>query len=197
MYEYIRGVLAKVEPTKAVIDVSGVGYHLLIPLNVYNELCLLTQKQVTLYCSFVVREDSQRLFGFLDESSRNLFLTLSDVSGIGPKTALSILGHMSIDELKLALHHSDSLSLSKVPGIGKKTAARLIVELKDKVGAPEKEISLKSIKGPSSTVQDAISALIHLGYQRSSAEKAVKMATNDGLEIPPLSELISKALKCT
>ncbi|PCI95280.1 Holliday junction branch migration protein RuvA [Candidatus Aerophobetes bacterium] len=195
MYDYIKGTLVKVEPTNAVIDAGGIGYKLLIPLNVYSDVSSMLGKPLLLYCSFVVREDSQRLFGFLKESSRDLFITLSDVSGIGPKTALSILGHMSIDELKLALHHADALSLVKVPGIGKKTAERLILELRDKISKPSQDGMSHLGKGEDHMFHDAVSALMHLGYQRAAAQNAVKKALEKNVK--SLSELISKSLKCT
>ncbi|MCH9630186.1 MAG: Holliday junction ATP-dependent DNA helicase RuvA [Chlamydiia bacterium] len=195
MYDYIKGKLVKVAPTVATVDVGGIGYKLLIPLNVYSEISSMLGEPIFLYCSFVVREDSQRLFGFLKESSRDLFLTLSDVSGIGPKTALSILGHMSVDELRLALHNADALSLVKVPGIGKKTAERLVLELRDKISKPSKDDMPHLGKEEGHMFHDAVSALVHLGYQRAAAQKAVKKASEKSVK--SLSELIAKSLKCT
>lgn len=195
MFDYFKGTLTKVDPVGVTLEVGGIGYKLLIPLNVYTEVSSMLGQNLTFYCSLVVREDSQRLFGFTKESARNLFNTLSDVTGVGPKTALSILGHMSIDELKLALHHADTLSLAKVPGIGKKTAERLIVELRDKISKPSKDELPLLRNSENHMFQDAISALINLGYQRSIAQKAVEKASEK--EVKSLSELIAKSLKCT
>lgn len=195
MYDYLKGIIKNAEPTKATIEVQGVGYLVHIPLNVYSELCLKLDQIVTLFCSFVVREDSHRIFAFLSRETRDLFHTLSDVTGIGPKTATSILGHLSLDELKLALYHEDSLTLSKIPGIGPKTAARLLVELKGKVFPTSQEITPPK-PGENSIFHDAISALMHLGYQQLVAQKAVKNALATQKERPTLPDLIALALKC-
>lgn len=196
MFEYIKGYLADLTPEKAILDVQGIGYKILIPLSVYTEL---TQKNdlITLYISAIYREDSQRLFGFISKSQRDLFDKLCDISGIGPKIALSLIGHMKEDELYLSIHHQDVKMLCQIPGLGKKTAERLIVEMKDK---------LKELKLPEndrsdfpclnkSLFDDALSALINLGYQKNAAYRAIQKASKEAQDINNLSELITTALK--
>jgi len=179
MYEFIRGRLIAMEASKAIIETHGIGFSLEIPINTpFMEI----GSEVLFYTAFIVREDSQRLFGFKTKGERELFFALSDISGIGPKTALSIVGHMDIDTLKEAVSAANPVFLCKIPGIGKKTAERLILELKDR---------LPKSTGPSDLFIDATSALTNLGYSLPVAQKAVKAA----LPAASLSELITKALQ--
>lgn len=195
MFEFVTGRLHSITPSKAVVNVQGIGYRLEIPLSVYTE-SLKIGSNITFYTAHIVREDSQRLFGFLTVEERDFFLQISDVSGIGPKTALSLVGHMHIDDLRDAIQVGNTKLLSKVPGIGKKTAERLVVELKDKVATLEKGVTI-NLRSASSAhpdfFTDATSALLNLGYNLQVAQKAVKEAmiesTND------LSEVITRALK--
>ena len=189
MFEYIRGKLAAAIPTKVVIDVGGVGYSIRIALNTYTRLPQIGQ-ELLFYVAHVVREDAHLLFGFLTLQERSLFDEFTAISGIGPKTAMALLGHLEITDLSVAITTGNTALLSKVPGIGKKIAQRLIVEMQGKL---EKELplSLGDCKGP---VADAISALINLGYHPSAAQKAVQRAAGDEKE-PELGKLISKALQ--
>lgn len=196
IYDYFKGVLSDLSLTKATIEIQGIGYQFFIPLSSYSVLNGNLGKNVILYCSFVVREDSQRLFGFVDKKERELFEKLSDISGIGPKTALAIIGHLSPKELDLAIFEQDVSTLSKVPGIGKKTAERLIVEMKDKLKNlkplfEEQTLSLQE----SSIVCDAVSALVNLGYQQQLSQKAVKQAFKESSGSLQLGELITLSLK--
>ena len=193
MFDYLFGTLIEASPEKAIIDVGGLGYLLLIPISTFEKLPN-RGASLKIYVSLVIREDSHRLFGFLEKDARNTFELLNEISGIGPRISLSLLGHMSLQDLRLAVEHANTKAISKVPGIGKKMAERLILELKDKFGklGPE-NISLSS-KSAQGIVSDAISALINLGYNPLEAQKAVKSALPEGNE-PPLSELISMALK--
>lgn len=182
MFAFIEGTLEEKTHERAIINVNGIGYECFIPINCYSELPP-AGKSCRLYTSFIVREDSQRLFGFTDEGEKNLFNTLKDISGVGPKTALALVGHLDRTKFYEAIHASNATAISKVPGIGKKTAERLIVELRDKKMAQPARSSLQL---------DAIAALTSLGYNQAKAEKAVERAYDDTLELPLL---ITKALQ--
>jgi len=195
MFEYIKGKLIEVNPQKAIIDVNGIGYKVFIPTSIY--LDILNAKDVFLYISYIVKEDSHTLYGFLTKSQRDIFDLLITVSGIGAKTAISLLGHLDLENLYSAIINADIRSISKVPGIGKKTAERLIVELKDKLKNLDKKYTDIFIDKSNSTALDAIAALMNLGYSSTISRKAVKSvldASNDTLD---LSSLITLALKNT
>jgi len=172
MYEYIKGILTEATFSKAILEINGIGHSLLIPFNNFSQLPPLGE-QVKLYTCFVVREDSHRLFGFLTPHERNLFESLIEISGIGPKTALCLVGHMQINELQSAISRADLQRICKIPGIGKKTAERLIVEMRDKI---KKEVTTSPDPDPveEGIIADAISALVNLGYNSSQAQKAIK-----------------------
>ena len=182
--------------SKAVVDVNGIGYCLLIPFNNFSKLPA-AHSSIAFYISFVVREDSQKLYGFLARQERDLFESLLDVSGIGPKTALCLVGHMEIRDLQAAISQGNIQQICKIPGIGKKTAERLIVEMRDKI-----KKGMDATGAPSSDIQeqgaaaDAISALINLGYHSSQAQKAIKAAMNQFKGEPELAKLITAALRC-
>ena len=192
MYEYIKGKLTNLEPTKAVVDANGIGYAILIPLSTYSKLADQINKNVLLYIDFIVREDAQLLFGFTTTADRQLFCQVRDVSGIGPKTALSLIGHMNPEALEWAIASQDANALSKIPGIGKKTAQRLILELAEKLITTKKS-STPSTKATSMT-HDAISALVNLGYSLDKSQKAVSK-TLEKTKPSDLSELITAALQ--
>ena len=195
MLEYIKGVLVDANPQKAVIDVNGLGYGLLIPLSTYSNLPQIGET-ILLYISSVIREDSHRHFGFLSLEERSLFEMVHDVSGIGPKTALALIGHLDSSDLESAIVHANVSLLSKIPGIGKKTAERLIVEMRDKIHKRLKSVTPSiPIKGKDHLTNDAMSALMNLGYNTLRAQQAVKNALSTYDEPPPLSELIGSALK--
>lgn len=197
MFEYIKGKLTEASLLKVTVEANGIGYGLLIPLSNYAKLPSLGQ-EILLYCSLVIREDSHRLFGFLTQREKELFGTLTEVSGIGPKTALALIGHMDISDLQAAISRSDIALLSKIPGIGKKTAERLIVELRDKVKNFTELSTTSSDSGASGRprlVSDAVSALINLGYNPMHADKAVKNALTHAADEPDLATLITSALR--
>ncbi len=193
MFEYITGMLADATPQKAIVEAGGIGYCLFISLATYEKLPK-SGNQVKIYTSVVIREDSHKIFGFLHRDERDFFETLCEISGIGPRLAIAILGHMTIQDLHIAVDHHNAKAISKIPGIGKKMAERLILELGDKFGKANKENISLSPTGASSSVGDAIRALINLGYNPLDAQNAVKAVSPPGDEIP-LPELISLALK--
>lgn len=203
MFEYIKGPLIESNPTVAVIDANGVGYRLFLPFNQFLQLPSIGEI-VTLYVCHIVREDSQKLYGFLTKEVRELFKHLIDISGVGPKTALALVGHIELDAFCAAIHQSNTQLISKIPGIGKKTAERLVIEMKDKIKkGPSYSLgsslpALEPLK-EEGVVADAVSALLNLGYQTLQAQKAVQKALSslseeEGKE-PALGQLITAALR--
>ena len=196
MFEYIQGHLAHASPTHVTVDVHGVGYRLYIPFNNYAKLPALNTQTFFFVCC-VIREDSHKLFGFLFEQERNLFEQLIDISGIGPKTALALIGHMPLQELQAAIGQGNIAKVCKIPGIGKKTAERLIVEMRDKIFKMRgSELLCESVsQNEPGIIQDAMSALMNLGYHATQAQKAVKTAMQGCDETPTLAALITSALR--
>jgi Holliday junction DNA helicase RuvA len=192
MITFLEGILVEKDPTRVVLNVGGVGYEVFIPLSSYDRLpnpdtpCkLLTYHHV--------REDIEALYGFVTEAERKLFLMLLNVSGIGPKIALAGLSGLSARDFKKAVVEGDVKRLSSVSGIGRKTAERIVVELKDKLGAGE---ALEAIAGaePVSAedmrTRDAVLALISLGYKQQDAQAAVKKVGPQST----VEEIVRKAL---
>lgn len=199
MYAYLKGILFAANPAEAIVEVQGVGYRLFIPCRVYNELPVIGQA-VQFFTAYVVREFSHALYGFLSVHEREFFEALIAITGIGPKLALSLIGHLTISDLQKAMNSQDVTTLCRVPGVGKKTAERLIVELKDKLSnlippdlsdfAAELPRDLHGQK-----IQDAMLALINLGYNQNTAQKAVKQTLKELPESADLGVLITNALK--
>lgn len=196
MMEYIKGILTSSSPLKTIVETGGIGYKIYIPLSNYSKLPKQGEP-LCLFISTVIREDSHKNYGFLTAEERDLFETLIEVSGIGPKTALSLLGHLEACDLQIAISQSDITSICRVPGIGKKTAERLIVEMRDRI----KKNPITQSPAPSSnkndrtTSGDALSALINLGYQPLQAQKAINSIIEGKDEEVDLSTLITAALK--
>jgi len=195
MIALLTGQIAHRSPEQLILDVGGVGYRLQIPLSTFYALPETGQVQLRVHTH--VKEDAIQLFGFLSESEKSLFALLISVSGVGPKLAINILSHIPTEELALALCQGDVQRLVAIPGIGKKSAERLVLELQDKaaihVGSgPIKDIGRQGA-GEEDSHQDALSALINLGYKEVLARKALK-----GLAIAPtapLEEVLKAALK--
>jgi Holliday junction DNA helicase RuvA len=195
MYEFIRGKMVQSIPSRAVVDVGGVGYGIVISLKTFSKLPNIGT-EVFFYVSHIVREDGHYLYGFLSLDDKKLFEQLISISGVGPKTAIGILGHVDIGDFQMAVVQGNAALLSKVPGIGKKTAERLIIELKDKFNnISSSGASLPPGMQGNSVVADAISALINLGYHPLEAQKAIKKVVSLHEKEPSLSELISGALR--
>ncbi len=175
MFEYIKGTISEKKTTYVVLDVGGVGYHITIPISTYDMLGDVGTT-ARLYVHFHVRENEQRLFGFASKEEREVFESLLKVAGIGPKIAISILSGISIKELFEVVARQDVKVLSTVPGIGKKSSERIIVELKDKFEdiIPGKLVDLSSTPEEQDLINDAETALISLGYNRSSVIKAIQ-----------------------
>lgn len=197
MYDFIKGELIAIKSNGAIVSTCGLGYKIFIPVDVLSKLPALGST-VCLFTSFVVRELSHTLYGFLTDKERDFFELLMEVSGIGPKLALSIIGHMPLAKLQKAIFNREILVLCKVPGIGKKTAERLSMELRDKLGdvAQCSEAVPISARNPKADqIKDAMSALINLGYNQMTAQKAVKKTVEDLDESAELAEMIMHALK--
>lgn len=195
MFEFFRGKLVHATPTKAVIDIGGVGYAVQISLKMYQKLPQLNS-DIFIYVAPIIREDEHSLYGFLTIEEKNLFYHLTSISGIGPKTAVAILGHVDVADFQLAVLQANTALLSKIPGVGKKTAERLIIELKDKFqGTSRTEALANAPSKGGSTSADAISALINLGYHPLEAQKRVKKVLDTMSEEPSLSDLITTALR--
>jgi Holliday junction DNA helicase RuvA len=181
----ISGKLAQKQPGEVVIDVGGVGYLVFIPLNVFYRLPDLGAP-MSLQIHTHVREDSLQLFGFHDLAEKHVFLLLNGVSGIGPRLALNILSGIPAEELARALRNGDQVRLVSIPGVGKKLAERMIVELKDKFATytPATVDSTAKSEASPQKMQDAVSALINLGYKKLEIEKTVRdVLKNDALSL--------------
>ncbi len=183
----LTGTLAQKTPPRLLVDVHGVGYEVDVPMSTFFNLPALGET-VTLLTHFVVREDAQVLFGFLTDPERATFRELVKISGVGPRTALSILSGLSVAELASAVSRQDSARLVKVPGIGKKTAERLLLELKGKLGS---DLALPTAARLDEPQADIAQALQALGYSEREAQAAVK-ALPAGVGV---SEGIKAALK--
>jgi len=183
----LTGTLVEKLPPQVVLDVQGVGYEVDVPMSSFYNLPALGER-VTLLTHFIVREDAQLLYGFLTQEERATFRELIKISGVGPRTALSILSGLSVAELSQAITQQQAGRLVKVPGIGKKTAERLLLELKGKLGA---DIGAPGASVANDAQADIVQALISLGYNEKEAAAALKA-------LPPevgVSEGIKLALK--
>ncbi|GIV15425.1 MAG: Holliday junction ATP-dependent DNA helicase RuvA [Armatimonadota bacterium] len=180
MIAHVRGTLVEKEPSSVVVDVNGVGYRVLVPETVSATLPAVGE-QVHLLTTFYVREEEMSLYGFLTNEQRRLFEMLISVSGVGPKAALSLLSVMDAEQLAMAIAAEDIKRLTGAPGVGTKIAQRIAMELKDKAAeiAWERKVDRLAAKGkplPSDRLEDAVEALMALGYSRTDARRAVESA---------------------
>ena len=198
MISFLHGKLVEALPTQVTVDVHGVGYEVLIPLSSFDKLPppggdmkLLTQ--------LVVREDAHPLYGFATPAERDLFrLLVNSVSGIGPKTALNILSGMNPVAFRGAVANGDVKALSQISGVGKKTAERIVVELRDKVGAAgawEASSAARSLAAADQKINDAVLALMALGFKQVEAHDAVRAAQAVLGAEATVEQLVRAALK--
>lgn len=194
----LRGNLAEKQPPHLLLDVNGVGYELEVPMTTLYRLPSVGEP-VTLHTHLVVREDAHLLYGFFEKRERELFRELIRLNGVGPKLALALMSGLEVDELVRCVQAQDTAALIKVPGVGKKTAERLLVELKDRFKAWESIPSIAPLvvepqlaQAVSSAENDAVSALISLGYKPQEASRAVAAIKEDGLSS---EDLIRRALR--
>lgn len=167
----LRGQLVHKSTSDVIVDVGGVGYHVLVPTVVLSELPPVGD-EVFLHIYTHVREDAIHLYGFAGEGEKRAFITLLGISGIGPKVALNIVSGIPYDEFLAAVETEDITRLTRIPGLGKKTAQRMVLELRGKLPR-EGEAS-------ASEFDDALSALVNLGYKKADASEAIAMARKDG-----------------
>ena len=179
MITFLNGKLVEALPTQVVVDVNGVGYEALIPLSSYDKLPPPGQ-DVRLLTQLIIREDAHTLYGFMTAAERDLFrLLTNNVSGIGPNTALNILSGMNPVAFRGAVANGDVKALSQISGVGKKTAERIVVELKDKVGAAgawEASSAQRALSPQDQKLNDAVLALMALGFKQVEAHDAVRQA---------------------
>jgi len=189
MIGYLTGKMISAKPTQILLDVNRVGYEIKISINTFERIS--GKETVSLHIYTNVKEDSITLFGFYSEAEKEMFELLISISGVGPKSALSLLSGISTDELKQAIINSNVERIIAVPGIGRKTAERLILELKNKV----RNIKEEGIAPSKPSLQkEAVSALTILGYNLAGSEKAVNKILSD-LPDSSLEELIKRSLK--
>jgi Holliday junction DNA helicase RuvA len=194
MITSIQGTLASATPLRAVIELNGLGYEVHIPVTTAEKLPV-PGKPVKLHTHVVYREDNQVLYGFHGEAERDFFrLMIEQVTGVGPKVALTILSKLSLPVLENAIRAGDIATLAQCPGIGRKTAERLVVELKAKVGATSGSPASAATTGGNSAHADAVAALGALGYKAADAEQAVRRAALALGGEPTTEALIKRAL---
>jgi holliday junction DNA helicase RuvA len=178
MIGQLRGRLADKRPSQVLVDVSGVGYLVQVPLSTYAALSEL-HTEITLLIHTHVREDALALYGFLSSREKHFFELLLSASGVGPSLALKILSGMSVEDLVPAIRGSDLARLTQIPGVGRKTAERIVLELKDKLEAVTVATEKQVATSPAGTEADVVSALVNLGYEVRIAEGAVAEAKRE------------------
>src|SRR5947207_4721257 len=197
MITFLDGRMVSALPTQAIVDVSGVGYEVFIPLSSYDKLAAVGQPMHIL-THLSGRDDAHVLYGFMTVAERDLFrLLVNNVSGIGPKLALAVLSGMSVTNFKAAVVNSDIAAISKISGLGKKTAERIVLELKDKLGVAAAWEVATAAHAPTpeqEQANEAVLALIALGYKQIDAHKAVRDLQQRG-EAKSAEELVRLALK--
>ena len=194
MIAHLKGQLNYKSPEHSILDVNGVGYKVFTPLSTYYALPQLGES-VSLRIHTRVREDDLKLFGFLTEEEQSIFEKLITINKVGPKLALGILSGMSPADLLTAVMNKDAARLSAIPGVGKKTAERLALELKDKLADIAVDMKHRPDAGQQDGFyEDALSALINLGYKKPHAEKALTSAYDQNGKDSSLEDLIKESL---
>lgn len=201
----LTGRVVECRPDHVILDVSGVGYHLEIPLSTYYPLSETSAVAATLHVHTHVREDALKLYGFASSAEKETFELLIGISGIGPRVALAFLSGIGVDELHRSIHGQDRARLQKIPGVGKKTAERVLLELKDRLATPRKvstgaEVPVgtdRPLTGHDLRLEmheDAVSALVNLGYTREAARRSVERAARASEDELNLEGLLRAAL---
>lgn len=194
MYTYIKGELVEITPTAAVIENNGIGYELQISLQTFAEIQGL--RDVMLYIHHHIREDVELWYGFATKEERNIFRMLIEVNGIGPNTARMMLSSMNSAEIKTAIISGDVNRIKSIKGIGIKTAQRVIIDLKDKIakGGEDTTAALFAQESSSAILEEALAALVMLGFAKAAADKAVKAVYKENPNYT-LEQLIKFSLK--
>lgn len=195
MIAYLRGVLAEKEVTRVVVECHGVGYEAAIPLSTFDRLPA-EGAEVKLYTHHEVREDAQLLFGFATKLERDMFRLVTTVSGVGPKLALAILSGLTVGDLQLAVSQGDAKRLAAVKGIGKKTAARIVVELKDKINPIEAlaNATAETSREQGAVLCDAMLALAALGFSEDIARAKVQQVLDGEPGLADVETILKRAL---
>lgn len=200
MIGYLSGKLLEKEANTVIVDVGGVGYEVTIPLSTFYDLGEIGE-QVELRIFTYVREDTLQLFGFKTMREKELYLKLISVQGIGAKSGISMLSGMSADEIIVAIRTDNLARLTSIPGVGKKTAERIVIELRDKlndlttgetVGTMSEDA--RPLEAVDAVYDDALSALVNLGYQQNAASKTLKKAVQEGTEMS-VQKLLRRSLQ--
>ena len=195
MIAYLRGVLAEKEITRVVVECHGVGYEAAIPLSTFDRLPA-EGAEVKLYTHHEVREDAQLLFGFATKPERDMFRLVTTVSGVGPKLALAVLSGLTVGDLQLAVSQGDAKRLAAVKGIGKKTAARIVVELKDKINPIEAlaNATAETSREQGAVLRDAMLALAALGFSEDIARAKVQQVLGGEPGLADVETILKRAL---
>ena len=197
----LKGILLNKQPPTLLLDVNGVGYEVAAPMTTFYQLPDINQ-EVVLHTHLVVREDVQQLCGFATEAERSMFRSLIKINGVGPKLALSILSAISADDFAHCIQNNDTATLVRLPGVGKKTAERLVIEMRDKLKdwqldplvSGETSANMIEINHKADPVEEAVSALIALGYKPPQASRMVTQINSHDLSS---EEIIRDALKAS
>jgi Holliday junction DNA helicase RuvA len=199
MIAFLSGKLIEKQANSVIVDVGGVGYEVSIPLSTFYELGEIGS-EVSLRIYTYVREDALQLFGFKTVRERELYLKLISVQGVGAKSGITMLSGMSADEIIAAIRTDNLAKLTAIPGVGRKTAERLVIELRDKVSelasgvSADVSMAAGAAIGGEGVFDDALSALVNLGYKKDAAEKALQQAMKDGTELN-VQKLLRAALQ--
>lgn len=193
MIAYLKGNLTYKTPTNIYLDVGGIAYDVNISLNTYEKIENL--EQTKLYTQLIIRENEHSLYGFFELAEKQIFKQLLSVSGIGPNTARVILSYMNTEEVKSAILHDNVAAFKKVKGVGPKTAQRIILDLKDKIAKDSLELKNNIGNSPISIREEAISALVSLGFQKSQVSKLVDKTLSADNSIDQVEHLIKAVLK--
>ena len=195
MIAYLRGVLAEKEVTRVVVECHGVGYEAAIPLSTFDRLPA-EGTEVKLYTHHEVREDAQLLFGFATKPERDMFRLVTTVSDVGPKLALAVLSGLTVGDLQLAVSQGDAKRLAAVKGIGKKTAARIVVELKDKINPLEAiaNATAETSREQGAVLRDAMLALAALGFSEDIARAKVQQVLDGEPGLADVETILKRAL---
>ena len=193
MIHYVKGEITFKSPTFIIVEAGGLGYRINISLHTYGKIEKLDRVKILTY--FHVKEDQQTLYGFAEAPERSLFVHLISVSGIGPNTAQLVLSSLTPDEIRSAILAEDSATFNRVKGIGPKTAKRIILDLKDKIAKESGEDAPTLLPVDNTIRQEALSALVALGFNRAAVQKTLNGLLRKHPEVTQVEALIKLALK--
>ena len=193
MIHYVKGEVTFKSPTFIIVEAGGLGYQIFISLHTYGKIEKLERVKILTY--FHVKEDQQTLYGFAEPAERSLFIHLISVSGIGPNTAQLVLSSLTTDEVRGAILAEDSATFNRVKGIGPKTAKRIILDLKDKIAKESGEDAPTLLPVDNTIRQEALSALVALGFNRAAVQKTLNGLLRKNPEVTQVEALIKLALK--